>query len=125
VAQRRRCGNGEMSQHTGSATAFTISSGVMCDAGWWLAVGLERRGEAEEEALGQGCSDRRRSDNAALSARAHGNVAARRRAAQRVAPGGVKALTSGLQCRIEDVDTLDPAADIFRIKYISETKIAQ
>jgi hypothetical protein len=67
----------------------------------------------------------RRSDNAALSARAHGNVAARRRAAQRVAPGGVKALTSGFQCRIEDADTLDPAADIFWIKNISETKIAQ
>jgi hypothetical protein len=105
VAQRRRCGNGETSQHTSSATAFTISSGVMCDAGRWLAVGLERCGEAEEEA--------------------HGNVAARRRAAQRVAPGGVKALTNGLQCRIEDADTLDPAADIFWIKNISETKIAQ
>jgi hypothetical protein len=48
------------------------------DAGRWLAARRERRREEEVKALGQGRSDRRRSDIAATSARAHGSVAARR-----------------------------------------------
>jgi hypothetical protein len=58
VAQWRRRGNGETRQRTSSVTAPATGSGVMRDAGQWLAAERERRGEAEAEALRQGRSDR-------------------------------------------------------------------
>jgi hypothetical protein len=67
-----------MRERTGSVSVSVIGCGVMCDAGRWLAARRERRREEEVKALGQGRSDRRRSDIAATSTRAHGSVAARR-----------------------------------------------
>jgi hypothetical protein len=61
------------------------------DARRWMAAGRERRGEAEAKMLRQGRSDRRCSDIAALSACAHGGMAARRGVAWRGVLGGSNA----------------------------------